>query len=294
MNTIIELFNGHGVASSILFLGITAVIGVLIGKVEINKIRLGIAGVLFAGLAISHLGAGPDARILGFVREFGLILFVYAIGLEVGPRFFSSFKSEGLTMNLLAVGLIVTGFAVALAFWFCGVARPEAITGILCGAVFNTPSLGSAQQAMSDIGGPGASQAVDTLAMGFAVSYPFGVIGVLLAMVLLRFLFRIDVKKEEAAYRTQLQNGHHKLESVKIHVSNPNLFGRDIGYIKKIIDKELVVSRIERDGRFMVATDTVTLAHGDMVYGVSSQNHIDHLHIKIGNVEIIREKRDCR
>ncbi len=142
MNTIFDLLNGHSVASAILLLSLSALVGVLIGKIEFKKIRLGIAGVLFAGLAFSHFGASPNAEVLTFIREFGLILFVYAIGLEVGPRFFSSFKSEGLTMNLLAAGLILLGFAITFMFWALELLPAGTLTGIMCGAVLIPPALG--------------------------------------------------------------------------------------------------------------------------------------------------------
>jgi putative transport protein len=286
MEILRNLFLGSGTATTILYISLTAFIGVLVGKIEVKKIKLGIAGVLFVGLFLAHFGAKPDEFVLGFVREFGLILFVYAIGLEVGPRFFSSFRDEGLKMNLFAAGIILVGYAIAYGFYRFGSIPSDVITGIMCGAVFNTPSLGSAQQAIAEHGGNLATHGINTLAMGFAVSYPFGVIGVLLSMIFIRLLFRINISKEVANYNHQFENVQNKLESVKINITNPNLFGQKINYVKKVIDKELVISRIEREATFIVATDDVALEEGDIIYGVSALNHIENLRIKLGEVAI--------
>ncbi len=291
MDEIKSLFTSSGTASTILYISIASLFGVLIGKISFKKVKLGIAGVLFAGLLLSHFGAKPDQQMLIFTREFGLILFVYAIGLEVGPRFFSSFKDEGLKMNLLAAAIILIGFAISYVFYAFGFAGSSAITGIMCGAVFNTPSLGAAQQVLAEHGGAAAAANINTVAMGFAVSYPFGVIGVLIAMVLLRVIFRIKIPQEIENYKRQFANTRQKLESVKITVNNPNLFGRKISYVKKVIDKELVISRIGRDDTILVSREELELKEGDIIYGVSSLNNIENLQIKVGEV-IITKKRE--
>ncbi len=280
------LFTSSNTATTVLYISLTAFLGVLIGKLEVKKVRLGIAGVLFAGLFFAHFGAQPDMQVLGFVRDFGLILFVYAIGLDVGPRFFSSFKNEGLIMNLLAAGIIFIGYVISYAFYRLATIQPDVITGIMCGAVFNTPSLGAAQQVIAEHSGSAATQSINTLALGFAVSYPFGVIGVLMAMIFIRLIFRIKIQNEVDNYNHQFENGQNKLESVTIAVTNPNLFGRKISYIKKVIDKELVISRIERDKIFIIPTDNEELRIGDIIYGVSAINHIENLQITVGKVDI--------
>lgn len=286
MEVIKTLFTFSSTATTILYISLTAFLGVLIGKLEVKKVRLGIAGVLFAGLFFAHYGAQPDMQVLGFVREFGLILFVYAIGLDVGPRFFSSFKNEGLKMNLLAAGIIFLGYTISYAFYWFGAIPSDVITGIMCGAVFNTPSLGSAQQVMAEQGGPAAAQSINTLAMGFAVSYPFGVIGVLMAMIFIRLIFRIKIQNEVTDYNHQFENGQNKLESMTIVVTNPNLFGKKISYIKKVVDKELVISRIGRGENFIIPTDNEELKMGDIIYGVSAISHIENLRITVGEVKI--------
>jgi putative transport protein len=283
-----SLFIGTGTATTILYISLTAFVGVLIGKIKIRSIKLGIAGVLFSGLLIAHFGAKANPEVLQFVREFGLILFVYAIGIDVGPRFFNTFRSDGLRLNLFATGIVVAGFVIAYLFYSLGGVSPAVITGIMSGAVTNTPGLGAAQQALTDFGKP-ADAAI--AGMGYAVAYPFGVIGIILAMILIRVFFSIKIDKEVDDYKNQFSNTQQKLESLEIAISNPNLFGQKISYIKRVIDKELVISRIGRNGTFLVATEDLVLQKGDVIIGVSAINHIQNLKMKMGKVKIA-EKRE--
>jgi putative transport protein len=239
-------------------------------------------------LLIGHFGAKADPEVLHFIREFGLILFVYAIGIDVGPRFFNSFRSDGLKLNLFAGGIVLGGFLIAYLFYrFAGVPS-EVITGIMSGAVTNTPGLGAAQQVLTDYGKP---ENAAVAGMGYALAYPFGVIGIILSMVLIRVFFKIKVDKEVTDYKNQFQTLRQKLESVEISITNPNLFGQKISYIKEFIDKELVISRIQRDGVYMVATEDIELREGDVIIGVSALQYIKNLKIKIGKVKIA-EKRE--
>jgi putative transport protein len=250
---------------------------------EFKKVKLGIAGVLFSGLIFAHFGAQADPHVLHFVREFGLILFVYAIGIDVGPRFFSTFRNDGLKLNLFAAGIVVTGFAIAYIIHAALGVSPAIITGIMSGAVTNTPGLGAAQQALNEVG---QADAAALTGMGYAVAYPFGVLGIIITMILVRLLFRIKINKEVEDYNRQYSNSQQKLESVEIYISNPNMFGKEIKYIKKIVDKELVISRIEREGKFLVAKENEKIQQGDVIYGVSAINLIENLRMKMGEVKI--------
>ncbi|NLX73282.1 MAG: putative transporter [Bacteroidales bacterium] len=283
-----DLLNGSGIATTILYLSLTAFVGVLIGKIEIKKVKLGVAGVLFSGLFFAHIGAKFDPHVLHFVREFGLILFVYAIGIDVGPRFVSTFRNEGLKLNLFAVGIVLSGFVIAYMFSRFGGVDPAVITGIMSGAVTNTPGLGAAQQALVELGKP---EDAAIAGMGYAVAYPFGVIGIILTLILLRYIFRIKIDKELDDYNSKLSNNQQKLESVEILITNPNMFGKAISYIKRVIDKELVISRIERNNTFFVASEDLVLQEGDKIYGVSATNLIKNLRLKLGDV-IIGGKRE--
>ncbi|MCU7496527.1 MAG: putative transporter [Ignavibacteria bacterium] len=292
MSFLYTLFTTQTTASTLLYLCLAAFSGVIIGKVEIKNIKLGIAGVLFSGLLIAHLGARADAAVIGFARDFGLILFVYSIGLDIGPRFFSTFKNEGLKLNLFAVSIVLLNLAITFVLYKVYGLQPSLATGIMCGAVTNTPGLGSAQQVLHEFSKTGA-EAANLAGMGYAVAYPFGVMGIILTMILVRIFFKVKVKEEAENYTKNLANSTTKLESVSICVTNPQLFGKKIGYIKTIIDKELVISRIKRGEQYFIAVDDEEIKEGDVLYGVSTENHIENLGLKIGEVKI-QEKREIR
>lgn len=283
MDFLLSLFKGTGIATTILLISLTAFVGVLLGKITIKNVKLGVAGVLFSGLFFAHFGAKVDAHVLHFVREFGLILFVYSIGVEVGPRFVNSFRNDGLKLNMLALSVVLLGFITAFAIHMIGGVDPAVVTGIMSGAVTNTPGLGAAQQALIESGKPDDAAIAG---MGYAVAYPFGVIGIILTMLLVRWIFRIKIDKEVNEYNAQITKNQQKLEGVEVAVTNPNLFGQKLSYLKNFVDKELVISRIERGGDFFIPTDDSTLKKGDVIYGVSAINHIDNLKIKIGEVTI--------
>lgn len=291
MDFISNLFLGTGVGSILVYLCLTAAIGIYVGKLGIKGVKLGIAGVLFMGILFSHFkgqaGSEPlNPEILHFIKEFGLILFIYAIGVDVGPRFVSSFRNDGMTMNLMACAICVLGTLIALGFYLFAHVDPAVITGVLCGAVTNTPGLGAAQQALGS-----NPAAINQAGMAYAVAYPFGVIGIILTMIIVRVVFRIKIDAEASDYNNKLdKNRTQKLESVEITVSNPNLFGQKISYIKALVENELAISRIQRGESFVVASEDETLQEGDVIFGVSSTEHIAKLRMKIGNVEIGMKK----
>ena len=220
MDFLLSLFKGTGIATTILFISLTAFVGVLLGKITIKNVKLGVAGVLFSGLFFAHFGAKVDAHVLHFVREFGLILFVYSIGVEVGPRFVNSFRNDGLKLNMLALSVVLLGFITAFAIHMIGGVDPAVVTGIMSGAVTNTPGLGAAQQALIESGKPDDAAIAG---MGYAVAYPFGVIGIILTMLLVRWIFRIKIDKEVNEYNAQITKNQQKLEGVEVAVTNPNL-----------------------------------------------------------------------
>ncbi len=287
MEFFINLLTKGDVVPSLIFIAITAFVGVAIGKIEIKNVKLGVAGVLFAGLIAAHFGAKIDPHILHFVREFGLILFVYAVGIDIGPRFFSTLRKDGLKLNLFAASIVLLGFCIASLFHFVGGVPSDVITGVMSGAVTNTPGLGAAQQILTE---NGRTESAEIAGMGYAVAYPFGVLGIILTMILIRAFFKIKVSKEVDNYNEQNKNDLKKLESVTIKVTNPSLFGKTVGYIRKVIDKELVVSRIERKGDFFVASENMAVEEGDIIHGVSEVIHLDNIQLKIGQVEIAEKK----
>lgn len=293
MDFITELLTGSGIATALIYICLTAFIGVLVGKLEFKNVRLGVAGVLFTGIILAHFGARVNAEMLHFAQEFGLILFVYAIGIDVGPRFFSTFRSDGLKLNIFAISIVVMGFCIALAMHYILGIEPAVITGIMCGAVTNTPGLGAAKQVVTDYNAMNPDSMVDgdVLGTGYAVAYPLGVIGIIVIMIIIRLIFRVKVSHEVDEYNESLIKSNNHLESVVVKITNSNLFGKTVEYIVDFVDKELAFSRIERDGEFLIPTATFVLEEGDIVHGVSDDKNIDNLRLKLGSVEI-GQKRD--
>jgi putative transport protein len=285
MDFIYNLVTGQNTAATVFYLCLAAFLGILIGKVKLVSIKLGLAGVLFSGLFISHFGVKLDFRILSFIRDFGLILYVYAIGLEVGPRFFSTFKSEGVKLNILSISVVVLGYGVTYLLHFATGVSSSVMTGIMCGAVTNIPALGAAQQLVIEHSAGSAS-----MDLGCAITYPFGIIGVIFAMMVIKLVFRVKNDDEAVQYSESLKSGEDKLESVKVTITNQNFFDKEISYAKKMVDKQMVISRIFRDGKFIVATESEIIRQGDVLYGVATVNNIEELDLKIGKTEIV-EKR---
>ncbi len=286
-----NLFTTQSIASTVIYLCMAAILGLFLGKFEVKNLKLGVAGVLFSGLLLAHLGAPIDHHVLHFIRDFGLILFVYSIGIDMGPRFFSSFRRDGIVLNLLALTSVLGGVIIAYLIYRFTDTPPAIVAGILSGAVTNTPSLGAAQQVLSEQGGE-MSALADQAGMAYALAYPFGIIGIIITLLVIRFAFRIKIDKEVDEYHSTLSDTEIKLERVTIQVSNPNLFGRTISYLSHVTEQELVVSRIYRNGDCLLASDDEQLQEGDVLLGVSSQKMIESLEIKIGQVSTLSNKAE--
>ncbi len=286
MEFLTTLFGTKGLASTLLFLCAAGFIGVWLGKIKFKNIKLGIAGVLFSGIAIAHFaakgGTGADEHILHFLRDFGLILFVYSIGVDMGPRFFNSFKKDGLLLNIFAASIALLGFGIALSIYYLTDLNIDVVVGILCGAVTNTPSLGAAQQLLGDV--------ETTAGMSYAVAYPLGILGIILTMGIVRMVFRINIDKEVSDYNHTLGGQRNKLQSVEVTISNPNVFGKQLSDIQELLDGELATSRIYRNEAYILATDSETLQQGDVLYGVSAQQYLEDLRLKLGEVAITGSK----
>ena len=194
MNWLVELITGNGIAHSIWVLALVISIGLLLGKIKVFGISLGTTWILFFGIFLGHLGLKIDYNVLHFLKEFGLILFIFSIGMQVGPSFFSSFKQGGITLNLLATGVVLMGVITTYIIHVVSGTPIATMVGILSGAVTNTPGLGAAQQTYTDMTGT-----VDpTIATAYAVAYPLGVVGIILSMVLFRYIFRINFARENS------------------------------------------------------------------------------------------------
>jgi len=280
---LINLFTQEGIASTLLYISFIGITGMLLGKIKILKIRLGIAGVLFAGLIVGHLGANFNPEVIKFIKEFGLILFIYSIGLEVGPRFLSSLRHNGLTMNALAMGIVLLGFAFAVIFKYTFNLSSSVISGIMCGAVTNTPGLGAAQQAISEQMA-NAGDMSQIAGMAYAVAYPFGVIGIILAMILIRLIFHISIKDEKENYKKEISGLSGEPEAINMKVLNGALLGKDIAFMRKSLKGEFALSRLWRNGESIIPEENEIIKEGDKLFGVSTKNNFSELEIKVGPI----------
>lgn len=272
------------IAISISLLSLVAVLGLWIGNWRIYGVGFGIGGVLFGGLFVGHFvgayGIVLDEHTLHFVREFGLILFVYTIGIQVGPGFFSSLRSSGLKLNGFAALLVALGALTALLLHkFFAVPLPV-ILGVFSGAVTNTPSLGAGQQILTELGA--APAAVGSMGAGYAVAYPFGICGILLAMWLVRLFFKINIDKE--AERWAIESGQNKenLHTMNVAVQNPNLEGLKLNDIPGLANQDVVCSRLKRNGELMVPKPETIIHLGDVVHLVGETAALNSLRLVIG------------
>lgn len=268
MNWISELLWGSGIAHTVLVFAFVIAIGILLGKIKIGGISLGMTLVLFVGIAVSHFGFHVNHEILHFMKEFGLILFVYAVGLQVGPGFFSSFKKGGLKMNMLAIGVVALGVLTTIVIHYVTETPMPTMVGILSGAVTNTPGLGAAQEAYSSThGGTGDP----SIALGYAVAYPLGVIGIIFSISIIRRIFRIDFAKENERLAAENPNKNNAVCAISLELTNSKLYGKDIKTILNMIPRKLVISRIlHTNGQIEVASSKSILNENDKVLVITT------------------------
>lgn len=279
MEWINELLFGSGIGHSILLLSIVIFSGVLLGKLKIGGISLGITWILFMGIILSHFGMRMDPHALHFLKEFGLILFIYSVGLQVGPGFFSSFKKGGMTLNMLAVMIVFLGVLLTYILHLVTGLPITTMVGILSGAVTNTPGLGAAQQAYYDMTGTETPM----IALGYAVAYPLGVIGIILAILSIRYVFKISFEKETEAAQNETEAKAARATHVSLLVKNPSLFGKDISEIASLIEKKFVISRVLRaDKEIEVATPRTRLMEGDKLFVIAATQDLNAVIAFIG------------
>jgi len=278
------LTDPESVAHIVMLYAFVIVLGVLLGKIKIFGVSLGVTFVLFAGILMGHFGFTGNVNILHFIREFGLILFVFCIGLQVGPSFFSSFKKGGMTMNLLAFGIVALNITVALVLYYALNGRVELpmMVGILSGAVTNTPGLGAAQEAINQLHTAGVIQNVPQIALGYAVAYPLGVIGIIGAMILVRAIFRINSKVEEEDWNSVTDDSQNKPHIVHLEVHNEAIFGKEISYVMNLAGRPFVVSRIRKEGKVSISNPDTILNKGDQILVVCSEADAEAVSAFIG------------
>lgn len=251
-------------ASTLVLLSFVIAAGIYLGKLRVAGISLGVTFVLFVGILMGHFGYTVQPDVLKFVREFGLILFIFAIGLQVGPAFFSSFKEGGIRLNMLAVLGIALNVAIVLAIYYLdGNTSMEALVGVMSGAVTNTPGLAAAQQAA------GNPEAVNVMSMGYAAAYPLGVLGIIMAMLIIKAVFGVKTEKEVEAMNAEAEDGQGKPFLASFEVTNALINGRTLVQLHQIIHCEFVVSRLmQQDGSTIIPKSTTQIRVGDKLYVV--------------------------
>ncbi|MDG6236559.1 putative transporter [Glaesserella parasuis] len=271
------------IALTVSLLSLVAVIGLWIGHIKVRGVSLGIGGVLFGGILVSHFmtqyGVKLDGHTLHFIQEFGLILFVYTIGIQVGPGFFASLRQSGLKLNAFAVIIVgISGILVILLHKIFDVPLPV-ILGIFSGAVTNTPSLGAGQQILTELGGESITA---VMGMGYAIAYPFGIIGILLAMWLIRIIFKINVDREADEFDSATNNKKDGLSTMNVRITNPNLNGLMLQEFPDFELHEVVYSRIKRNDELFVPKVHTQIQIGDILHLVGTKAALHKMQLILG------------
>lgn len=276
MSWISSLFQEQSAMQAVVIISLISAVGLALGKIRIAGISLGVTFVFFIGIMAGHIGLSVDPQMLNYAESFGLIVFVYALGLQVGPGFFALFRKGGITLNALALGVVFLGTAMTVLFHlFCGIPMADMV-GILCGATTNTPALGAAQQTLVQSGVPSNSAALSC-----AVTYPLGVLGVILAIFVIRRLF---VRPDELAKPEQMNK--KPVYIAEFQVNNPGIFGKTIYEVAHLSPKQFVISRLWRDGQVSIPTSEKVLKEKDRLLVVtSSEKEVDALTVLFGEHE---------
>lgn len=297
MEWLINLFTAtDSVAHIALLYAIVIAVGVYLGKIKIGGISLGVTFVLFAGIAAGHIGFTATPSVLSFLQEFGLILFVFMIGLQVGPGFFESFKRGGITLNALSTTVIILNIAVMFACYyvFFDTSNPNNLpmmVGTLYGAVTNTPGLGAANEALVSVFKDGN---IPQIASGYACAYPLGVLGIIGATIALRYMCKISIDKEEEKLdEEENENGAVKPHFMNIEITNSYLEGKTIAQVHNFLNRDFVCSRLLHDGHVITPTGSTVFHIGDRVFIVCAENDAEAIIAFIGpEIEVDWKKQD--
>ena len=265
---------------AVLVISIICASGLALGNIKIFGISLGVTFVFFAGIVAGHFGVSIDPHMLTLAQNFGLILYIYVLGLQVGPGLFSSFKKDGIKFNLIALLLLVVGSGMAIVIYFTTGTPLSDTVGLLAGAVTNTPMLGAAQQTILQMD-PGAADKANSMAMACAVAYPFGLLGMILSVLIL---------KAALAPKSSSKKDNHTADNTYIAeyiVSNPGIFGRTIQDIRQSADCQFVISRVWKDGRVMIPTSETVIESGEHIMVISSRNDVGKIRTLFGSQETV-------
>lgn len=278
MNWFIELFTQQTFMQAVLILSLICATGLALGNLRIFGVSLGVTFVFFAGIFAGHFGIGIDPEMLALAQNFGLILYIYSLGLQVGPGFFSSFKKGGISLNLISLLVLIVGSLLAVGIHYVAkVTLPDSV-GLLAGAVTNTPMLGAAQQTLLQMNPEGVEEA-NSMAMACAVAYPFGIVGMILSVLIMKSMFA--PKKSSSAEDHSADNTF----ITEYQISNPGIFGRTIQEIRKNADVQFVISRVWKDGRVMIPTSETILEQDEHVMVISSRNDVEKIKTLFGHQE---------
>ena len=285
------LFDENSIAHIVLLYSFVIAVGVLLGTIKFFGVSLGVTFVLFTGIVCGHFGLTGNTQILTFLQDFGLILFVFCIGLQVGPSFFSSFKKGGIAMNLVAMGIVALNIVVAVALYYGLNGRIELpmMVGILCGAVTNTPGLGAANEALSQLNYSGPQ-----IAMGYACAYPLGVLGIIGSIIAIRYICRINLKKEEEDIaKEEAANPHLTPRMMHLEVHNEALAGKTLLQVRDFMGRDFVCSRILQNGHVSIPNRDTVFHLGDQLFVVCAEDDAEAIIAFIGpKIEVDWEKQD--
>ena len=285
MDWLITLISKESIAQTLLIYSFAISAGVLLGKIKFGGVSLGVTFVLFIGLALGHFGFTVNDELLHFIKEFGLILFIFSIGLQVGPGFFSSFKKDGMLLNALAFSIVLLGIVTAIVIYLVsnGTLEMPMLVGVLSGAVTNTPGLGAAQEALKQLFDAGQISEVPQIGLGYAVAYPLGVIGTILGLILIRVIFRIKLDKEnEVLINKHNENKQDKPEKITLKVTNKAIFGKTLQECKDLIGRKFVISRIMHQDSTFVPWKNTIIEENDLLLVVCSTNDLSAITAFVG------------
>lgn len=281
MDWFLKLMNDHeSVAYTVIIYSIVIAIGVALGKIRIFGVSFGIACVLFAGITASHFGFTVNGHVQHFVKEFGLILFVYTIGLQVGPGFFASFQREGIKLNALAILSVVLCVLTVISIHYLTGIDMATMVGIMSGAVTNTPGLGAAQATLNDLTTLEGTDAI--LSTGYAVAYPFGVLGIIIVMLVMKAFLKINIEAEKRLHSFKHRGEHSSIVRIAFKLENPALFGKKVNTIHQTLDFDFICSRIFKNKEVILANEHIILEKGDIILFVVDKQHSEKLSNLIG------------
>ena len=280
MDWLRNLITEPSIAQAVIFYGLVIALGIWFGKIKLFGVSLGITWVLFIGVLVSYFGVVVNKEIKDFIKEFGLILFVYSIGLQVGPGFFASLKKNALGNNLLASLVVITGIVITLLLYFLSDFHISVMTGVMSGAVTNTPGLAAAQSAAKDLH---SVNTPDFMALAYAVTYPFGVFGIILTLLILKKFFRVDIQTEQELHRKLNAIRSKRLVTAHLKLENRQLIGKPLRKVFSFLKEPVVVSRIYHQGEVITPTPDLQLAEDDVMLVVASKHEMEKLKLLIGS-----------